>query len=223
MGALTRLIITQCKVDKTGKVTIENKKFEAMLNPSSYNHTYSIRYNRKKALGQLASDQKFSNVEPEKVNFDLVLDGSGLVDMTNGAKDVKTQIQKLNDIIYKYDGNVHQPNHVRLLWGSFIFFGRMSSLSVDYTLFTPTGQPLRAKVKIAFDGFVSKEEEALVANRSSPDLTHLVEVKAGDTLPILCHRIYGDSAYYLSVARINGITNFRNIRPGTRLHFPPLR
>jgi len=48
-------------------------------------------------------------------------------------------------------------------------------------------------------------------------------VKAGDTLPLLCHRVYKDSTYYLDIARINGITNFRNIRPGMRLKFPPLK
>ena len=70
---------------------------------------------------------------------------------------------------------------------------------------------------------MSKEEEALRANRSSPDLSHIIEVKAGDNLPMLCYQVYKDSAYYLDVARVNGITNFRDIRPGTKLHFPPLR
>lgn len=220
--SLTKLSISPCSVDKKGKITVKSDKFDVMLNPSSYNHTYSIRYNKNRALGQLGTDQKFSKNDPEKVSFDIVLDGTGLVEMTNGAKDVKTQIQKLNDIVYKYDGNVHQPDHVRLLWGSFIFFGRLTSLSAEYTLFMPTGEPLRAKVKMAFEGFVSKDEEALKANRSSPDLTHIIEVKAGDSLPLLCYRIYGDSSYYQKVAQFNGISNFRDIKPGARLNFPPL-
>jgi nucleoid-associated protein YgaU len=96
-------------------------------------------------------------------------------------------------------------------------------MSVDYTLFKPSGEPLRAKVKLSFSGFMSKEEEALRANRSSPDLTHLIEVKAGDTLPMLCYRVYKDCSYYLEVAKVNGITNFRDLQLGTKLHFPPLR
>jgi nucleoid-associated protein YgaU len=70
---------------------------------------------------------------------------------------------------------------------------------------------------------MSKEEEALRANRSSPDMSHLIEVKAGDTLPLLCYRVYRDSSYYLEVARQNKLTDFRDLKPGSKLHFPPLR
>jgi len=49
-----------------------------------------------------------------------------------------------------------------------------------------------------------------------------VVVKDGDTLPLLCHRIYGDSGYYADVARFNGLSSFRRLKPGLALHFPPL-
>jgi nucleoid-associated protein YgaU len=45
---------------------------------------------------------------------------------------------------------------------------------------------------------------------------------AGDTLPLLCARIYGDSSYYTDVARFNGLADVRSLRAGQRLHFPPL-
>jgi hypothetical protein len=38
----------------------------------------------------------------------------------------------------------------------------------------------------------------------------------------MCYRIYGSTGYYLEVAAINGIDNFRNLEPGTRVLFPPL-
>jgi hypothetical protein len=226
-GLKKKLTISPCEIQTNGNVTVDSgKKFDVMLNPSGYSHQHSISYNKKKTLGQLGSDAKFSAVNPEKVSFDIVIDGTGVVRPENPGQqlpDVKTQIQQLNDIVYKYDGNVHEPNHVRLLWGSFIFFGRLESMAVEYTLFKPSGDPLRAKVKLAFVGFMSKEEEVLRANRSSADLTHHVVVKAGDTLPLLCYRIYRDSAYYLEVARVNDIIDFRNLKPGATLHFPPLR
>ncbi len=225
-GLKKKLTLTSCTVDKSGKVTVGSDKFEVMLNPSAYSHEHSISYSQQKTFGQLGSDTKFNAVNAEKVTFDIVIDGTGVVNLPIpgvGSPDVKTQIQQLNSIVYKYDGNDHQPKHVRLLWGSLIFFGRLQSMSVQYTLFKPSGEPLRAKVKLAFSGFMSKEEEALKANRSSPDLSHVVEFKAGDTLPLLCYRIYKDSSYYLEVARINNLTHFRDIELGTKLHFPPLR
>ena len=221
-GLKKKLKLSPCTVDDSGNITVDDgSSFELMLNPSSYSHSYSIGYNKKEALGKLASDTKFSGIKPEKIGFDIVIDGTGVVELT--GDDVKTQVKSLTDIVYKYDGNNHEPNHVRLLWGSLIFFGRLESMSVDYTLFKPSGEPLRAKIKLSFSGFMSKEEEALRANRSSPDLSHQIEVKAGDTLPALCYRVYKDSSYYLEVAKANNITNFRDIEPGSKLHFPPLR
>ncbi|HHJ80067.1 MAG TPA: peptidoglycan-binding protein [Candidatus Tenderia electrophaga] len=221
-GLKKKLKLSPCSVDDSGNVSVDDgASFEVMLNPSNYSHTYSIAYNKKEALGQLASDTKFSGIKPEKVSFDIVIDGTGVVELA--GDDVKTQVKALTDIVYKYDGNNHEPNHVRVLWGSLIFFGRLESMDVEYTLFKPSGEPLRAKVKLAFAGFMSKEEEALRANRSSPDLSHRIEVKAGDTLPALCYRVYKDSSYYLEVAKANNITNFRDIAPGSTLHFPPLR
>lgn len=223
----TKLRITSCTINSDGTISVKGgKQFDVMLNPSNFHHEHAIRYNEKEAFGQLASEEKFTATEAEKVNFELVIDSTGVANIdssSHGASDVATQISQLNDIVYNYDGDKHEPNHVRLLWGSFIFFGRLTSLSTDYTLFKPSGEPLRAKVKVAFAGFMSKDQQTLKANRSSPDLPHRIEVKAGDTLPLLCYRIYSDCSYYAEVAKVNNISNFRVIKPGTKLYFPPLR
>jgi nucleoid-associated protein YgaU len=96
-------------------------------------------------------------------------------------------------------------------------------MSVNYTLFRSTGAPLRARADLAFIGSVTTTEALLAANRSSPDLSHSVLVVEGDTLPLLCLRIYGDSRYYPEVAAFNGLRGFRQLKTGSRLHFPPLR
>ena len=62
----------------------------------------------------------------------------------------------------------------------------------------------------------------LLANRTSPDLSHRVQVCEGDTLPLLCHRIYGDASYYPEVARFNRLQGFRHLPAGLQLDFPPL-
>jgi nucleoid-associated protein YgaU len=53
-------------------------------------------------------------------------------------------------------------------------------------------------------------------------MTHVRLVKEGDTLPALTREIYGDYRYYLEVARVNQLDDFRSLEPGTRLFFPPL-
>lgn len=227
-GLKKLLTISPCTVDTSGNISVDSSKdsFQVMLNPSTYSHEFTIKSNKKDTLGQAAAEPKFSAVRPEGMSFELWIDGTGVVNLLVpgvGSPDVKTQVQQLKYVVYTYDGEEHSPNHIRLLWGSLIFFGTLESLSVEYTLFKPSGEPLRAKVGLAFSGYQSKEEESLRASRSSRDLAHIVEVKAGDTLPLLCYRIYKDPAYYPDIARVNNLINFRNLVPGTRLHFPPLR
>lgn len=221
--ALEKLTITPCSIggDASGSA------YTVMMNPTAYDYEHSIRYNTAGAMGTSGPEQKFSAFRPERVSFDIELDGTGvgLADAGGGDSptDAKVQVDKLKAVIYKFDGSKHEPNHVKLAWGNFSFVGRLEKLAVSYNLFKPTGEPLRARVKMSFVGTTSPGKEAAAANKSSPDLSHLIEVKAGDTLPLLCYRIYQDSAYYLDVARVNGLVDFRSLTPGAWLKFPPLR
>jgi hypothetical protein len=223
-GLKKKLSIAACNVSSDGSISVDSSKsaFEVMINPASYKRQLSINYNKKKTLGQSSSASKFSAICPETLSMDnLVLDGTGVVELV-GMTSVTDKVNALLAVIYNYNGQKHEPNYVRLLWGTFIFFGRIESIAIDYTMFKPSGEPLRAKVGLGFTGWMSNEEGSLRANQSSPDLSHLVEVAMGDTLPLLCNRIYNDPSYYREVARINNLSNFRNLEPGLILRFPPL-
>ncbi|WP_293905381.1 hypothetical protein [Phenylobacterium sp.] len=221
----SQLAINRVTVETNGSITVDRSKpFKAMLNPSEFKHERKIRYNKQMTLGQLGSPLRFSGVQPDTVSFSILLDGTGAVPRIAGEPQLEVieHLKVLTDVVYKYDGQEHEPDHVRLLWGTLILYGRMESMSTQYTLFKPSGDPLRAKVDLKFAGFMSTKEAELAANRSSPDLSHLVEVREGDTLPLLCNRIYGDPGYYVEVARFNGLDGFRRLTPGSQLHFPPL-
>jgi hypothetical protein len=222
----TKLTIQACSLDSNGSPTADGAKFEAVINPESYKREHGINYNKDTAEGKLAPELKFSHYNEEKISFDFVIDGTGVADAVNmirSPKEVKAQIKALKDIAYTYDGSMHQPKPVKLSWGPMSFWGRLTSMSVNYTLFKSDGSPLRAKVSLSFSEYVSPVEESKRAARSSPDLSHTRVVKAGDTLPLLCHEIYRDSSLYTYIARENNLTDFRNIPSGTRLSFPPIQ
>lgn len=224
-GEKDRLVITACTVDSGGKISVDDsRQFKFSVNPEKYDHSFAISYSDQAPVGKSEVTTKFDKTEPETVNIRTLLDCTGaLGDGDEPPRDVKSQLKELSDIVYRYDGDQHEPNPVQILWGSQIFIGRLKSMKVDSTLFKASGEPLRAMLDLEFKSYVSSEEEALRANRSSPDMSHLVEVRAGDTLPLLCHRIYRDSSYYIEVARHNNLTDFRDLEPGSKLHFPPLR
>ncbi len=224
MGKLQKLSIARCKIEG-GKICSTNETFKVLLNPTGFSHGRSISYSTEKSQGSASAEPKFSRYGAETVNIDLVIDGTGVVGQGNPMPlpDVTTQVKKLKHIVYDFDGSEHEPSVVHLLWGTTTFYGRLKAMAVEYTLFKPSGDPLRAKVKLTFESYTTKKEEALRANRSSPDLSHVFDVDAGDTLPLLCYRVYKDSSYYPEVATFNNLTDFRDIQPGVRLHFPPLR
>jgi nucleoid-associated protein YgaU len=224
-GEKTLLRMTRFTVLSDGTIAIDTPfEFTVMINPAEFKHSFGIAYDKKKTQGQAAANPRFAAFDADRVDFSIVLDGTGVVPTAGSTPppDVTTQVRNLNKIVYRYIGTRHEPGHVRLLWGTLIFFGRLESMATQYTLFKPTGAPLRAKVSLAFVGSMSKHESRLVANRSSPDLSHRVIVREGDTLPLLCSRFYGDPSYYIDVARFNRLVEFRRLVPGTQLHFPPL-
>ena len=81
---------------------------------------------------------------------------------------------------------------------------------------------LRAELDTTFIQDQPTAARLRAEGKNSPDLTHVRIVQAHQTLPLLCQEIYGSPGYYLQVAAANGLDDFRNLRPGQQLVFPPL-
>ncbi|WP_315833153.1 hypothetical protein [Bradyrhizobium prioriisuperbiae] len=225
-GSLSKMKIIAYKNDK---FTQELGRFSVYINPASYSRSYKILYNDPQAQGSNGASPKFNKTLADTVKFELVFDGTGVVGsplpgvvpfMSDGIKD---QINTFLKLAFSYNGGIHSPNFLEVSWGSLLFKCRLSTLDLNYTLFKPDGTPLRARANAIFTSFLSETELALLATKNSPDLSHVVTVKAGDTLPLLCYDIYGSSVYYLEVARVNGLAHFRDLVAGMQLLFPPLR
>ena len=225
-GALEKLEITAYTDEKfTRRATQDPLKVP--INPNTYSRSLRIRYTDKKAAGSAGGSPVFDKIARETINFDFVFDGTGVVPIAPGvvpitSQGIAHQIQAFKEVTCSYDGEMHSPYFLKLAWGLLLFRGRLQSLNLTYSLFAPDGTPLRATAHAAFIGYTDEYELQAKLKKSSPDLTRLVTVQAGDSLPLLCHRIYGRSRYYSQVAEANGLTGFRDLRPGMQLVFPPL-
>lgn len=222
MSSLSKLSIQGYK--DSGFGSKNGDKFVVMINPANYDHSYSLTYSEDDSPGKAAKTTKFKAVGPESVSINFILDDTGAVvrNKENDGKTVAKMIVELKDVIYKYYGETHEPNFVMLIWGTLLFKCRLDSMKVEYQMFKPSGVPLRAKVSLSFKGYVDPVQESQIANRSSPDLTHIITVREGDSLPLLCQKVYKDSKYYLKVAKVNNLINIRDLAAGTKLIFPPL-
>ncbi len=211
-------ILAYKDIARTSKVG----EIEVGINPSKYSTKYSVTYNSQSAASGAGSTQVLGQVNSPTCDFQLIFDGTGIVYKSN--KDVAEQIEDFKKLIYSYNGTAHQPNHLVLIWGRSDFFeGVITSFDISFTLFKPNGVPLRATVNLNLIESKSPKKITSEAKQSSPDMSHIRVVTEGDTLPLMAYRIYGDSTYYLEVARVNNLKNFRDIKPGDRLTFPPLK
>lgn len=225
LGALKKMrIVSYTNADYSDDS--KDGELEALINPESYQLDYKIEYNSEQGQGASSSQQKFKFTKPEDLSFEFLFDATGALPLRHSAgppkEDISDDLQKFKDMLTAFDGSSHQPRHLKLFWGTLLFKGRMSTLQIQFKLFKPDGRPLRAVAKATFKGSVEENFRVALENAQSPDVTHVRTVKAGDTLPLMCFRIYGDSKYYHEVAKANGLTHFRSLRPGDELIFPPL-
>lgn len=211
--------------------------FEALINPETYTTNHTIKFSKDdQGQGTSGKQLKYVLTEPEEMTFDFLFDGTGIIDgewrttkdnpaiVDNLPQDsIADSIQKFKHVLIDYNGDSHQPRHVKLIWGgNAIFKGRASAISITYKLFKPDGTPIRATAKVTISSSIHEPIRAAKDGTKSADLTHVRKVIAGDTLPLLCYRIYGDPKYYMQVAKFNGLGNFRSLTPGTDLVFPPI-
>lgn len=195
---------------------------EAFINPETYTLEYKVKTADGQGQGTSGAQAKFEYTMPEELTFEFLFDNTGIIDGKPKKDGVFDDVDQFRRVLTEYQGASHEPYHLKLVWGNLIFKGRAIELGITYKLFNPDGQPIRAVAKAKFKGSIEEKKRAAKEDKTSPDLTHQYRVKAGDTLPLLCYRIYGDPKYYLKVAEANDLDNFRFLAPGMNLVFPPV-
>lgn len=222
MGQLVKLKIIAYKDPEYRSAT--GHEYTALLNPQEISENYNVVYNAAQACGTTGTDLKFQRVEPEVLNLDFLFDATGIIN--NGKsianKSVAEQITDFKKATGDYYGDVHSTPYVKLIWGELLFKGRLQNLEITYTLFKADATPLRAKAKAAFKRSVTDKTREKQENKSSPDLTHVRVIKAGDTLPAMAREIYGNESYYLQLAQENKLKHFRDLQPGQKIFFKPI-
>lgn len=204
--------------------------FEAMYNPKSFSQKYEIEYGKNQGFNSTNSRVNYARSKPRVLNLKLILDGTEVEQMglsLGAKKTVSERVKQFLDLTFRMNGQIHEPNYLMVEWGGkddggLIFSCRLGDVDVSYTSFDRDGSPLRAELDINLISDQDVKKRMAEENKSSPDLTHSIIVKAGDTLPLLTQQIYGTSAYYLRVAQVNNLNDFRNLTPGQELFFPPL-
>src|ERR1041384_5289688 len=208
-GTLEKLLIKAYdKPDYSGQPLGEFKSF---INPNKITLAYEMEYDAAQGSGTTGSRMNFKKLKPGDLSLTFFIDGTG----ANGAAiDVQEKVESFQTVT-GYNGKIHRPNYLKVTWGTLqVKRCVLKSASIAYKLFKPDGVPLRAVITAAFTDNSDDQTRVALAQDESPDLTHIRLVRAGENLPALCFNIYGDPRYYLDVARVNRIDDFRQLRPG---------
>lgn len=202
---------------------LSGSPMKVLINPDSFTEALRIKYAEgDQGQGTSGKQLKYEATEPADLTLEFLFDNTGIID-EKPRENITDDITKFKRLLTAYDGENHEPPHLKLAWGTaFLFKCRIVELSINYKLFSPDGQPLRATAKAVFKKSIEEQQRAAEENNNSPDLTHIRVLKAGDTLPLLCHNIYGEAGRYLQVAQVNGLSDFRALKPGTEIFFPPI-
>lgn len=222
-GSMKRLLIQAFDTPQYNRAPVGS--IEAFINPESFTNSYSVQYNPSNEPGSSANTAIFSKIGPAEYKFKLVVDGTGVVAPYNlKYSDVDAYIADFRALTYDYVSSIHRPYYLRLAWGKIEVMAVLKSYTVTYTLFRPDGTALRATIDAQFTESVDYSMKKNMASPNSPDLTHFRTVKAGDTLPLMTYKIYGDSKYYLRVAKSksNNLNSIYDISPGDSITFDPL-
>ncbi|MEM8527460.1 MAG: hypothetical protein AAF806_10185 [Bacteroidota bacterium] len=199
--------------------------FKLPINPEGYSRNFKIQNDQSQAQGKGGNDPKYDKTIPEQLKLDFYFDNTGTVQGNHlDGTPVPRQIEDFLEIVYETDADKHGPLFLKVAWGSFFLFDcKLEDLSIEYKLFDPSGEPLRAKISANFIEYTEKEEQERKDGKQSPDLTKIRKVSENDALPLMSYHLYGDSKYYWQIAEINNLTTFRKLKAGQKLVFPSFK
>jgi hypothetical protein len=220
-GSNEKLTIRQWNTQEGG--VAKGQVFVAMLNPGKYSRSRSVEYATPPQLPDAPNpESRIKKISADTLELDeLVLDGTGIVDAPGSSRDVDGQVALLRRVLHDPvgDQNVRYAV-VQVVWGSMSFLGRLTSMTVNYTLFSASGTPLRARVKLSFTAY-EKSSARLAAGAAAPQARQIRLVGA-DSLPLLCFKAYNDPSLFQAVALFNGLTSIRRMAPGKLITLPKM-
>ncbi len=224
-GKLEKVMIRVFKDQnfKEKESSISPNPFPLPVNPESYSRSLRIMNNMEQGIGNEGTNPNFVAATPEELRLEFIFDGTDTIQGYSYLKQpVKQQLKNFIDAVYNMNGTIHRPNFLQIQWGQFVFSGTLSNLDLNYTLFEANGDPLRVKVNATFISYVAPKERTAKEGKTSPDLTHVRQTKAGDRLDLMTYNIYKDSKFFLQVGKANNLTSIRKLATGKEIVFPPI-
>jgi nucleoid-associated protein YgaU len=207
------------------KLRIKNEdtlqEFSVLFNPTEYSLEAGAKWSEQEKRGQ-TPELQYAGAERKKLTLDLFFD------TYESRTDVREHTVKVSNLLV-FNKDRHRPPKLTLSWGQAApggpfadlpFCCVLQSLKQNFTLFLPTGTPVRAKLSASFLQFSLPLEELKKNERSSADKTKTYLVKQGDTVSGVAALFYKDPTQWRHIARANDVENPRELPAGMSLKIP---
>lgn len=175
---------------------------------------------------------QFVRLQNERLTLELFFDTTD-----TGMDDTARSVTLLTDPFYellKIDSHTHAPPRLAFGWGHHfpgsgisdkkqqrdVFNCVVESVTQHFTLFSPNGTPLRAKLSVALREYKTLEDQVAALNLQSADVSKAYVVQSGDTLPKIAYGAYSDAGAWRAIAKANSISDPTALVPGTVLSIP---
>lgn len=201
-------------------------KLEVLFNPTEYSIDRESTFAEVAVPGLESPVIQYVRGNGDRMTFELFLDVTdNLKDgqLVTGQSVRELFVRPLERLLLQ-NPQLHAPPPVQLLWGATVVMESAvaTSLSVKYTLFDTEGLPIRATANLTLREHRSASEQLAEMRLESPDLTNVVVVREGDTLPLIAYRAYGDAAQWRPIGVANNRANPLALVPGEMLTVPKI-
>jgi nucleoid-associated protein YgaU len=225
-ASLTRaqLVIMEPPVGAGAKPGAKLATVKFQFNPNTLALSKNTEWRRNPSrLADDTSMPEFVGSGPRNLSVDVLLDATATHDNS-----VETRVEQLLTacVPTKKSLATKKPASpwVRFEWGTSkttSFDGVLSNLSVDYSLFDVDGKPLRAKCSLSIEE-AGSDTPGQNPTSGSREARRTHRVVAGDSLPQLAWREYGDATAWRVIAEANDIDDPMLLVPGAELLVPAM-
>jgi nucleoid-associated protein YgaU len=202
--------------------TPTGKQIDFQFNPKELTLTKTAKWDKKPAKGAKKSGvPQFLGAEPAKLSVEMFLDASRKMDDS-----VVKAVEKLFSCCVPTEKSRQKqkasPPWVRFQWGAVTGFpAHITSVSVKYTLFTPSGTPVRAVCTVQMEemGGETSGQNPTSGALAARSVHTMVD---GDSLPSIAYAEYGDPTLWRVLAEANDIDDPMRLPVGRPLLVPAM-
>lgn len=205
---------------------------ECSINPSQYVIRNTASYSENKEMGTDMSNTLFLSGDSSELSltlyFDSVNDNAGIGLISNMAAGLTTMLPPVTDKTEKItqairiDGQQHKPPFVGFQWGNLNFKGVITSITETFTMFSPSGKPIRSKMDLSLKEEVSPSLKKRSSPFESPDRTKCRTIIEGMSLWSIANEEYGDCEKWRVIAKANNLMSPLDIQVGQVIRVPAI-